>query len=155
MLPKLLTGGIVLVVLVVLWFFWLAPTLNRGRLQQAAVKKIKGFKGLETTWSGSVRALHLQEIGDEELKRLVALDLPEMLTLQVSDSRLSDESFALFVKFPQVVDLNLWGTPVTAEALKHLAKLTQLESLNLTDSGMKFEQVQELEKSLKGVRIDY
>lgn len=155
MLRRLMIGVILLAVLAAAWFLWLVPTLQRGKAQQAAVKKIKGFKGMKTTWSGSVQGLHLTGIADEELKQLVELDLPEMLTLQISESKLSDEAFALFEKLPQVKDLNLWGTPVNDAALKSLAKLTQLELLNLTGCGVKYEQVKELEKSLKGVRIDY
>jgi hypothetical protein len=155
-MPRLLiVGGIVLAVLAAAWFLWLAPTLNRGRAQQTAVKKIKGFQELKATWTGSVQRLHLSGIGDEQLKQLVELDLPDLLRLQVTKSQLSDEAFALFEKLPQVRVLNLSGTPVNDAALKSLAKLTRLEWLNLSDSGVKFEQVQELEKSLKGVRIDY
>jgi hypothetical protein len=155
-MPRILiVGGVLLAVLAAAWFLWLAPTLNRGRAQQAAVKKINGFQDLKTTWSGSVQALHLSAIGDEQLKQLVELNPPDMSRLHVSNSQLSDESFALFAKLPQVRILNLSGTPVNDAALKSLAKLTHLEWLNLSDSGVKFEQVKELEKSLKGARIDY
>jgi hypothetical protein len=155
-MPRILiVGGILLAVLAVAWFLWLAPTLNRGKAQQAAVKKIKGFQELKGTWSGSVRALHLAAAGDEQLKQLVELDPPDLLRLRITNSKLSDESFALFAKLPQVRILDLSGTPVSDAALSSLAKLTHLEWLNLSDSGVKFEQVKELEKSLPGVRIDY
>ena len=151
----LLVVGFVLAGLAVLWFAWLAPKLNQGRDQQAAARKIKGFKGIKTKWHGSVWGLHLTGIGDDELRQLVQADLPELKLLQISKSKLSDAVFAVFSKMPGLIEINLWGTPVSDAALEQLAKLPHLERLNLTNTGVEFKQVDKLQKSLKDTRIIY
>lgn len=151
----LIVIGVVAVVAAIVWFAWLGPKLRAGREQQAAVKKIKGFQELETSWSGAVTVVELKGIGDAELRQLAELNPPEMFELRVTKSELSLESFKLFQQFPQLVDLNLRETPVPVEAIEILCEMKQLRRLDLSHTGTEFASVKKLEECIPGISVRY
>lgn len=59
---------------------------------------------------------------------------PQLKSLNLADSRITDEGLAELQKLPKLARLNLFGTKITDEGLQHVGKLKSLTSLQIGDT---------------------
>lgn len=151
----LIVGGVLLVALVAAWFLWLGPAFRKGREEQAAIRKLKGFAKLDSNWTGRVTAVWFKETDDDAVKQLLDAQPAAMFELHLVNSRVSDESLARIQGLSQLRELDLTETPVSAKGVDTLTEMTQLQRLILRETGVKFEDVQRIEKATPGISVQY
>lgn len=151
----LIVGGGLLILAVALWLLWLGPAFRKGREQQAAVRKLKGFVKLESNWTGHVIAVWLKESNDDAVKQLIELNPAAMFELHIVKSELSDETLKRIQTVKQLRELDLSETPVTATGVDTLVEMTQLQRLNLSGAGVVHEDVKRIEKATPGISVQY
>jgi hypothetical protein len=147
----------VLTLLVAIGMSWLTVTIQSQRRQfQAAeaIKKAGGRPEIELTWLGKllrddslVRVTRVDLCGDAStdarLERLLEClnHLPQLHTLSLWNSRVTDAGLERLEGLRQLRNLHLGDTEITDAGLVHLKGMTQLRTLDLsgtqvTDAGL-------------------
>ena len=84
--------------------------------------------------------------------KLTLGDLDKILGLDLSGSKINDDSLQEVAKLENLVGLNLNGTQITGEGLKALVKLQRLEELALNSTQITDVSLKELAK-LKKIKV--
>jgi len=93
-------------------------------------------------------------IGDSAIGHLADNNvLPNLTSLDLADTELTDLGMAHIPKFPKLVKLSLFYCNISNSGLRHISKLTQLEMLNLdsrdiSDEGLRHLRLLQNLKSL-------
>lgn len=134
-----------------------AIAAQRARMQ-ALQKQLDEFKGAVKTEPAGPAWLR-ELVGDEPMvvfDRLTGVDLADRRNPHSKDYKLNDkindEWLARLVAFPELKTLDVANTSIQGPGLKHVAQLTNLESLNLTLTPVKDEYLGQL-KTLTRLKI--
>ncbi|MEA1951583.1 MAG: hypothetical protein U9N87_09370, partial [Planctomycetota bacterium] len=85
---------------------------------------------------------------------LALLPCPEkLISLNMAQSRITDDEVALLSKMTNLKQLNLSETAITDDALNTLAKLKSLKKLMLTQTTISEQAIKSLRKSLPDCAI--
>ncbi|WP_339742244.1 hypothetical protein [uncultured Rubinisphaera sp.] len=133
--------------IVLLLMFWTAYR------EQSSVAEIPGFVESRQTILGRVQAVHLNDVTDAEIHRLVLADLGSLKSLQISESQLSAAGIDEICQLDELIFLNLAGTSFPESEVSKLSQLSQLEKLDLTNCGIPSQVVIDLQKQIPETRI--
>src|SRR5262249_16358654 len=101
--------------------------LGKYRLADADVVRFRGVDNLETCW---LNPSNLRDKGLKELANTLSSD--RIRQLSINSGQTTDAGMADVARFTALRILQLSGSKVTGEGLKHLAKLGDLAELNLS-----------------------
>ena len=127
---------------------WFAVKLERARRQREAARTVRGLGGsVDYEWVYLIPSSWRETLGDDLFDKVNSVNL--------ADTPAEDADLECLQHLGGFWELNLHGTEITDEGLRHLPGLANLRTLTLTETRVTPEDVEELRKALPDCHIDF
>jgi len=106
-------------------------------LESHRPKNIDDHRFLQIPLAATIREINLAgcDIGTDAIQHLVK-SCPNLVSLNLSDTKISNKDLQLLSQLTQLQNLSLAGTPIDGRGVSHLMLLRQLKELNMVDTNL-------------------